>query len=65
MEPIMNQLDEIVIRRYDNVSTVSSSANKSVHSCGKKIKTATGLNASASAGGMAGGSISADPLINF
>ncbi|SDZ92733.1 hypothetical protein SAMN05443667_101323 [Flavobacterium gillisiae] len=69
MEPIMNQLDEIVIRRYDNINAVSLGiipANQKAYTpAERKLKTATGLNASASAGGMAGGSISADPLINF
>jgi hypothetical protein len=31
----------------------------------RKLHTATGLNATANAGGMAGGSVSADPLLNF
>ncbi|NGY36189.1 carboxypeptidase-like regulatory domain-containing protein [Flavobacterium sp. XN-5] len=69
MEPIMNQLDEVVIRRYDNINSVSlgiiSSGQKSYTAAERKLQTATGLNASASAGSMAGGSVSADPLFNF
>ncbi|TDE06305.1 hypothetical protein E0F98_01415 [Flavobacterium hiemivividum] len=69
MEPIMNQLDEVVIRRYDNINSVSlgiiPSGQKSYTAAERKLQTATGLNASASAGSMAGGSVSADPLFNF
>lgn len=69
MEPVMNQLDEVVIRRYGNINAVSLGIipvnQKAYTPAERKLKTATGLNASASAGGMAGGSISADPLINF
>jgi hypothetical protein len=69
MEPTMNQLDEVVIRRYNNINAVSSgviSANqKSYTPAERKLKTATGLNGSAAVGSMAGGAISADPLINF
>ncbi|MEZ7497568.1 carboxypeptidase-like regulatory domain-containing protein [Flavobacterium sp. Arc3] len=69
MEPIMNQLNEVVIRRYNNINAVSLGIipgnQKSYTAAERKLKTATGLNASATAGSMAGGSISADPLINF
>jgi hypothetical protein len=69
MEATMNQLDEVVIRRYDNINSVSlgiiPSGQKSYTAAERKLRTATDLNASASAGSMAGGSISADPLFNF
>lgn len=69
MEATMNQLDEVVIRRYDNINSVSlgiiPSGQKSYTAGERKLQTATDLNASASAGSMAGGSISADPLFNF
>lgn len=69
MEAIMNQLDEVVIRRYDNINSVSlgiiPSGQKSYTAAERKLQTATDLNASASAGSMAGGSISADPLFNL
>jgi hypothetical protein len=69
MEPIMNQLDEVVIRRYNNINAVSlgiiPANQKSYTAAERKLKTATGLNASATAGSMAGGSISADPLLNL
>ncbi|WP_414000165.1 hypothetical protein ACMDB5_06325 [Flavobacterium sp. W1B] len=69
MQPIVNQLDEVVIRRYNNINAVSlgiiPSNQKSYTEAERKLYTATDLNASANAGGMLGGSVSADPLINF
>jgi hypothetical protein len=69
MEPIMNQLDEVVIRRYNNINAVSlgiiPADQRSYTAAERKLRTATGLNPTATAGGMAGGSISADPLLNF
>ena len=70
MEPIMNQLKEVIVRRgYDNINAVSlgiiPKGQKSYTAAERKLYTATDLNASASLSGMAGGSISADPLLNF
>jgi hypothetical protein len=70
MEPIMNQLKEVIVRRgYDNLNAVSlgiiPKGQKSYTVAERKLYTATDLNASASLSGMAGGSISADPLLNF
>jgi hypothetical protein len=69
MEPIMNQLNEVVIKRYNNINAVSlgiiPANQKSYTAAERKLKTATGLNPTASAGSMAGGSISADPLFNL
>ncbi|PRZ25117.1 hypothetical protein [Flavobacterium granuli] len=69
MQPIMNQLNEVVIKRYDNINAVALGIipgnQKSYTEAERKLYTATDLNASASAGGMAGGSVSADPLLNF
>lgn len=69
MEPIMNQLNEVVIRRYDNINAASLGIipfnQKSYTAAERKLKTATGLNATATAGSMAGGSISVDPLLNL
>jgi hypothetical protein len=69
MEPIMNQLNEVVIRRYDNINAVSLGiipANQRFYTVAeRKLKTATGLDAKVTAGSMAGGSISADPLLNL
>nr|WP_314896317.1 hypothetical protein [uncultured Flavobacterium sp.] len=70
MEPIMNQLKEVIVKRgYDNINAVAlgiiPKGQKSYTVAERKLYTATDLNASASLSGMAGGSISADPLLNF
>lgn len=69
MRPIMNQLNEVVIRRYDNINAVSlgiiPSDQRSYTEAERKLKTATALDATATVGGMAGGSVSADPLLNL
>jgi hypothetical protein len=69
MESIMNQLDEVVIRRYSNINAVSlgviPAGQKSYTAAERKLKTATGLNPTAAAGSMAGGSVSLDPLFNI
>lgn len=70
MEPIMNQLKEVIVKRgCDNINAVAlgiiPKGQKSYTVAERKLYTATNLNASASVSGMAGGSISADPLLNF
>lgn len=69
MTPIMNQLNEVVIRRYNNINAVALGIipenQRSYTAAERKLQTATGLNPTASMGGMTGGSVSADPLINF
>ncbi|MFV8341665.1 hypothetical protein [Flavobacterium sp. XS2P39] len=70
MEPVMNQLKEVIVRRgFDNINAVAlgiiPKGQKSYTVAERKLHTATDLNASASLSGMAGGSISADPLLNF
>lgn len=69
MQPIMNQLNEVVIKRYNNINAVALGIipgnQKSYTEAERKLYTATDLNAMASAGGMAGASVSADPLLNF
>lgn len=69
MQPIMNQLNEVVIKRYNNINAVALGIipgnQKSYTEAERKLYTATDLNASSNAGSMAGGSVSADPLLNF
>ncbi|WP_369766160.1 hypothetical protein [Flavobacterium sp. WC2429] len=69
MVPVMNQLNEVVIKRYNNINSRSLGIipenQRSYTEAERKLATATGLNPSASLSGMAGGSISADPLLNF
>lgn len=65
----MHQLQEVIIKRYDNINSVSLGIvpgnQKSYTAAERKLHTATALNPSVNAGTMAGGSISADPLLNF
>lgn len=69
LEPIMNKLKEVIIRRYDNINAVAlgiiPKGQKTYTPAERKLKTATSIDATASAGTMAGGSVSADPLINL
>ena len=69
MMPVVNQLKEVIVRNYSNINALSlgiiPKGQKSYTQAERKLYTATDLNASANVGGMAGGSISADPLLNF
>ena len=66
---VMHQLQEVIIKRYDNINAVAlgiiPSGQKTYTEAERKLHTATALNATANAGSMAGGSISADPFLNF
>lgn len=66
---VMYQLQEVVIKRYDNINAESlgiiPEGQKKYTAAERKLQTATALNATANGGGMVGGSISADPLLNF
>lgn len=69
LTPKIHQLSEVVVRRYGNINAVSlgiiPANQKSYTPAERKLKTATGLNPTANAGGMSGGSISMDPLLNL
>jgi hypothetical protein len=69
MEPIITHLKEIVIRRYDNINAFSlgivSKGKTSYTPAERKLYSATSLSPTASTNGMAGGSISLDPILNF
>jgi hypothetical protein len=69
LDPIINYLDEVVINRYGNINAVSLGiiprGQKSYTPAERKLRTATSLDPSANAGGMVGGSVSADPLLNW
>ncbi|MBG6110298.1 hypothetical protein H4V97_002534 [Flavobacterium sp. CG_23.5] len=71
MMPIVNQLKEVIVKNHSNINALSlgiiPKGQKSYTEAERKLYTATDLNASSSASvrGMAGGSISADPLLNF
>lgn len=66
---VMYQLQEVVIKRYDNINAESlgiiPEGQKKYTAAERKLRTATALDATANGGGMVGGSISADPLLNF
>ncbi|MDL2144993.1 hypothetical protein QQY79_20890 [Flavobacterium tructae] len=66
---VMHQLQEVVVKNYNNVNAVSlgiiPSGQKTYTAAERKLRTATDLNAKANAGGMVGGSVSADPLLNY
>lgn len=69
MELRINQLNEVLIKRYDYINAVSlgisPSGIKHLTQAERHLKTATGLNPTASAGSMAGGSVALDPLLNL
>ncbi|WP_337968620.1 carboxypeptidase-like regulatory domain-containing protein [uncultured Flavobacterium sp.] len=66
---VMHQLQEVVIRNYNGINATSlgiiPQGQKKYTEAERKLHTATALNPTANAGSMAGGSISADPLLNF
>lgn len=66
---VMYQLQEVVIKRYDNINAenlgIIPAGHRKFTAAERKLETATALNATANAGGMVGGSVSADPLLNF
>lgn len=66
---VMHELQEVVIKRYDNINAenlgIIPNGQKKYTAAERKLETATALNATANAGTMAGGSVSADPLLNF
>ncbi|MCV2486369.1 carboxypeptidase-like regulatory domain-containing protein [Flavobacterium sp. SH_e] len=66
---VMYQLQEVVVKKYDNISAeklgIIPAGQKKYTAAERKLETATALNATANGGGMVGGSISADPLLNF
>ncbi|GGE96949.1 hypothetical protein GCM10011518_02820 [Flavobacterium limi] len=66
---LTHQLQEVIIKRYDNINAVAlgiiPSGQKTYTEAERKLHTATALNPTANAGTMAGGSVSADPLLNF
>lgn len=66
---VMHQLQEVVIKNYNGINAVALGIipgnQKTYTEAERKLHTATALNATANAGSMAGGSVSADPLLNF
>lgn len=66
---VVHQLQEVIVRNYNNINAVSlgiiPQGQKKYTEAERKLHTATALNPTANAGTMVGGSISADPLLNF
>ncbi|KAF2327257.1 carboxypeptidase-like regulatory domain-containing protein [Flavobacterium daemonense] len=67
---VMNQLQEVVVRNYNGINAVAlgivPNGQKTYTQAERRLRTATALDPEAnSENGMAGGSISMDPLLNF
>ncbi|MFV8391799.1 hypothetical protein [Flavobacterium sp. LB2P6] len=67
MMPIVNQLREVIVRNGINAVSMGivPKGQKIYTPAERKLYTASNLNATANAGTMMGGSISADPLLNW
>lgn len=69
MQSGITSLKEVVVKRYDNINAVSLGISRSgikhLTQAERHLKTATALSPTASAGSMAGGSVSLDPLLNL
>ncbi|WPR71720.1 hypothetical protein SLW70_00910 [Flavobacterium sp. NG2] len=69
MAPIINQLNEVVIKNYSHINAVSlgiiAADQRSYSPAERKLKSASDYDPSANAGSMAGGSVGLDPLINM
>ena len=67
MIPVVNQLREVIVRSGINAVSMGiiPKGQKNYTPAERKLYTASHLNASANAGSMMGGSISADPLLNW
>lgn len=67
MKPVVNQLNEVVVRNGINAVSLGiiPSGQRVYTPAERRLNTANNLNATANAGTMVGGSISADPLLNW
>jgi hypothetical protein len=67
MLPMINQLEEVIVRNGINAVSMGiiPKGQKKYTPAERKLYTATDLNASANVGSMMGGSVSADPLLNW
>ena len=67
LSPIVNQLREVIVRNGINATSLGiiPRGQKIYTPAERKLYTASDLNASANAGSMMGGSVSADPLLNW
>ena len=67
MKPVINQLNEVVVRNGINAVSLGiiPKGQRVYTPAERRLNTANNLNASANVGTMMGGSISADPLLNW
>ena len=67
MKPVINQLDEVVVQNGINAVSMGiiPKGQRVYTPAERRLNTATNLNASLNAGTMMGGSVSADPLLNW
>lgn len=69
LETMVNQIEEVKIIRYNRINAISlgiiPAGQKHYTPAERRLKTAAGLDATANAGIMAGGSVSLDPLLNW
>lgn len=69
LEPMINKLDELVIKQYKNINAVSlgiiSPNTKHYTPAERKLKTASGVDLAGNTDGTSGGSVGLDPLFNW
>jgi hypothetical protein len=69
MTPIMNQLREVIVKRYDNINAAALGiipyGQKKYTPAERKLYTATDLDAKGNKDGTSGGSVSGDALLNY
>ena len=67
MNPVINQLNEVIVRNGINAVSMGiiPHGQRVYTPAERRLNTANNLNASANVGTMMGGSISADPLLNW
>ena len=67
MKPVINQLDEVVVQNGINAVSMGiiPKGQRVFTPAERRLNTANNLNASLAAGTMMGGSVSADPLLNW
>lgn len=68
LKPQVNQLDEVIIKNYSEINAVSlgiiPKGTKSYTPAQRKLRTASAAYPDLNAGGMMGGSVGLDPLLN-
>jgi hypothetical protein len=67
--PMINRLDEVVVKQYKNINAVSlgiiSPNTKHYTPAERKLKTASGVDVAGNTDGSMGGSVGLDPLFNW